>query len=259
MHHASRPAYSVAAMDRSTAAPTPLPSLRTPATATDRGARRGASERDSARNSRRSAASWTCGVLVVCRFNDHDPAVGVLRELVPGVGEDLEHRVVLDEHLRLDPADPTVANQGEQVLEEQGAETLAVMGVRDQHGDLDRLGADRLGRRKTHQTPVGLGDQGEGVGLGQHVVHVAVSGRPRHVEEAHPQRVVGDLVVQRMYGGPVGRHQAPDDTDAAVGEHHVGQLQLTDHSHDPSLGGRARRGRVLGPAGGGRSGRGVLA
>ena len=115
--------------------------------------------------------------------------------------------MVLDQHLRLDPMDPTVANQREEVLEEKGAEPLAAVGVRDQQGDLDRVRTDRLGRREPHETTIGLSDQSERLRVGQHVVHVVVGGPPRDVEEAHPQRVVRGFVVQCMHGWPVVRGQ----------------------------------------------------
>ena len=91
----------------------------------------------------------------------------MLRESEPGVGQHLQHGVVLDEHLRLDPAHAAVPCQCEQVLEEQGAETLAVMGVGDQESDLDGVdglgvggpGADELCGREPLEVTIDLGDQ----------------------------------------------------------------------------------------------------
>ena len=181
----------------------------------------------------------------------------MLREPEPGVGQHLEHRVVLDQHLRLDPAHAAVTGQGEEVLQQQRAETLAVVGVGDQEGNLHGVdgvagvAVDRLGRRKAHEPPIDLGHQRQRLRMRQHVLHVAVGGRPRHVEEAHPQRILGDLVVKGKQGGPVGGGHAPDDAQLAVGQHHVGrsrQRQLRQTRSGCPGDGRSRHAPMMGRA-----------
>ena len=187
------------------------------------------------------------------QVHGHDALIGMLGELVTGVREDLEHRVVLDQHLRLDPMDPTVANQREEVLEEKGAEALAAVGVRDQQGDLDRVRTDRLGRRKPHETTIGLSDQSERLRVGQHVLHIVVGGPPETLKKRIRSASSEGFVVQGMQSWPVVWGQSADDTEPAVGQYHVGWSrqrsfpwrgpgsQPGDRSpHDPIVGLRVR-------------------
>ena len=83
----------------------------------------------------------------------------------------------------------------------------------------------------------------------EHVVDVHVGGVPGHAEEPHPDRLVGDLLVQLVQGGAVTGPQRPDDRDGPVGQKDVGRrgLKPTCHRHALSLDRVGRPRKVLGP------------
>ena len=135
----SRPAYPPDLIASRTARPSPPPWRRTPTTATLAGASRGRSERASERHSRRSAASSAAADTSVRSSTDTSPSRGPPRDREPGPAEHAEHAVVVTEHLGLEAGQPVRATQGGEVLEQQDAETAAVVLVGDQERDLGAL------------------------------------------------------------------------------------------------------------------------
>ena len=63
-------------------------------------------------------------------------ALSGLVDLEAGVAEDVDHRVVLVEHLGLEPGEPGARGDPGQALEEQRADAPALVGVVDEEGHL---------------------------------------------------------------------------------------------------------------------------
>ena len=108
---------------------------------------------------------------------------------------------------------PTVRRGGRQVLEQEGADTVAVEGVGHQERHL-RLVAESLGGGQTHQRtplPQTEGEDLAAVVLGQQVVDVGMAGRPAGAEEAEPQALQPDLVMQGEECVAVGQAEGPEE------------------------------------------------
>ena len=140
------PVKPPATIERSTAAPTPVPSRRTPVTATLRGYSSGCSDRVSARHSRSSAASTAarrgCGV----HLDVHVAGLRLAGHREAGVEEHRDHAVVVAEDLGHEAAPPAVASGRGEMLEQQAAEPEAVQGVVDEEAR-PRRPRDRRVRR----------------------------------------------------------------------------------------------------------------
>jgi hypothetical protein len=116
-----------------------------------------------------------------------------------GVGEDLQHRRVLGQRLRDEPAQAVLAGQRGQVLQQQCADAAVLLVVRDEERDL-RIG--RAGQRLAAGHPdhhtVLLGDQRQPavVVLAQQVLQVLLTRSPAGREVAQVDAPVGGGVVQ---------------------------------------------------------------
>jgi hypothetical protein len=76
----------------------------------------------------------------------HKTVVDVLVHLVPGLAEDAQHPLVLRQHLSGEPAHPTLAGGGSNVLQQHRSQTSTLLGVGDVEG---HLGFCRSGTVKT--------------------------------------------------------------------------------------------------------------
>jgi hypothetical protein len=153
---------------------------------------------------------------------DH-AAVELAGDLEAGVGEHADHGAVLGQHLRGEAAYAGGPGGGREVLEQEGADAVPPERVGDQEGDLG-LVAEALGGGQAHQgtaLPQTEGEHLPAVVLGQQVVDVGVAGRPAGAEEAEPQALQPDLVVQGEERVAVGEAEGADDTHGAVGQQDV--------------------------------------
>lgn len=151
---------------------------------------------------------------------------------VSGVREHLDHLGVGGQHLGGEAADPALAGDGGDVLQERGRDAPALMGVLHEEGDLGLVGGGGGGHSLGVDAVVAYGrdELAAHGGREAHPVHVVVMGEAVHVlggqarvrrEEAVVLRLVGDLLVEAREPLGVVDGDGPDARGAAVAQHHV--------------------------------------
>jgi hypothetical protein len=151
--------------------------------------------------------------------------VGPDRE--PAVAEDVDHLVVLGQHLGVEDLDPDLVGGLGELAEQDRAQPLALHGVGDLQAHLGPLGmagltleagvADHPAVAAGHRdqaVPVVVVDLG---GPPDGLVQVGVAG-----EEAQPPAPVGQALEQPLHRRRVRAPDRPDVDGGAVPEHHIG-------------------------------------
>ena len=138
--------------------------------------------------------------------------------------EDAQHPVVVREHLGLESGDPVLAAQCREVFQEKAAEPPAPVLVGHQEGDLRAFMRQQLGGRQCCDAPAKHGNQRDRrvVGLVEQSRDVRPSGGRARREEAKPECVLRDALVQRQHPLAVAGDERADDGDRAVGQEDVG-------------------------------------
>ena len=116
----------------------------------------------------------------------------------PGRAEDPQHAVVVAEDLGREAADPVAPAEGGEVLQQQAAQASATVLVGDEEGDLGAVRGEQLGGRQAGDPAADDRHQRSrpGVVRSEEVVDVEPTGFPAGGEEAQPQRVHRDRLVQ---------------------------------------------------------------
>ena len=138
--------------------------------------------------------------------------------------EHAQHPVVVGEHLGLEAAQAVRAPEGRKVLEQQAAQAAAPILVGHQERDLGVLGGQQLGRREGRDPSANHRHQGHrfDVGVVEQVRHVGAPGSGARREEAHPEGVLRDALVQGQHLLLVVGAQGADHGDRAVGKEDIG-------------------------------------
>jgi hypothetical protein len=173
-----------------------------------------------------------------------DAVVVVGADLVAGLAEDGEHLAVLRQHLGLEPVDAVLPRGGREVLEEDGAEPAALVGVADVERDLGARvvellvaadGDDVVAQGDDERDPAPVVDVREvaGVGRGQfrHRREEPQVDRLRRLPEVEPLQPLG-----------IGRPDGPQVGGGAVPQQNVSLPVL--RIRNPTVVGHAERLRV---------------
>ena len=143
-----------------------------------------------------------------------------------GIRKYVEHGAVLQQHLRDERGDAESTGRCREVFEQEAANAQAMAAVLDEERHLGGVGAHRLCGGHRQDSALLLEDQGQRA-VAHEVVDVLVSSGTTDCEEAPPQGLVGDALVQLVQLHDVVGPQWADQRDGPVREEYVGREDVT--------------------------------